>query len=133
MHRCCKPLIVALLSMTVTAAELPATHEYVNSIGMKFIRIPAGTFKMGQLETPLPLEASVPGLDFLRVGDFDEQPVHTVTISKPFYMAVCEVTNFQYELFDSRHRALRGKEGLSVEDDEAVINVNWYDAMKFCR
>jgi hypothetical protein len=57
-----------------------------------------------------------------------------VTISRPFYAGVCEVTNTQYELFDPEHKKLRGKDrGLSEEDDEAVINVNWYEARKFCR
>jgi formylglycine-generating enzyme required for sulfatase activity len=116
------------------AAEMLSEKEYTNSLGMKFVRIEAGTFDMGQLKTPLPLEVFRPGADFLSVGDFDERPVHDVTISRPFYMGVCEVTNFEYELFDSRHKALRGKDnGLSQEDDEAVINVNWYDAQTFCR
>ena len=80
------------------------------------------------------MEVVRPGADFLSVGDFDEKPVHDVTITRPFYMGVCEVTNFQYELFDSRHKALRGKDnGLSQDDAEAVINVNWYDAQAFCR
>ncbi|MHC4157254.1 MAG: formylglycine-generating enzyme family protein [Planctomycetota bacterium] len=116
------------------AAEMPTEREYTNSLGMKFVRIEPGTFEMGQLDTPLPLEVVRPGADFLSVGDFDERPVHDVTITKPFYMGVCEVTNFEYELFDTRHKLLRGKDnGLSEDDDEAVINVNWYDAQTFCR
>jgi hypothetical protein len=67
-------------------------------------------------------------------GDWDERPVHKVTIGEPFYMAACEVTNFQYELFDGEHKKMRGSHfDLSTEDDEAVINVNWYDARAFCR
>jgi formylglycine-generating enzyme required for sulfatase activity len=70
----------------------------------------------------------------LREGDFDEKPVHTVRISSPFFIGICEVTNFQYELFDPAHKRLRGKdEGLSRDDDEAAANVNWYDAQAFCR
>jgi hypothetical protein len=48
-------------------------------------------------------------------------------------MGVYEVTNFQYELFDPEHKQLRGAEGLSNEDDDAVVNVNWYDAQAFCQ
>jgi hypothetical protein len=65
-------------------------------------------------------------------GDFDERPVHRVTIAKPFYMGATEVTNAQYEQFDPAHRQLRGKLGFSKEDDEAVIFVSWHEATRFC-
>jgi len=115
----------------LASEQMPST--FTNSIGMKFVRIGPGTFQMGQVDTPLPVEVVPSGLDFLRTGDFDERPVRSVTVTQPFYMAVFEVTNFQYELFDPSHKSLRGKEGLSNEDDEAVINVSWYDAQAFCR
>jgi len=113
---------------------MPTEKEFVNSIGMKFVRIESGAFKMGQLQTPMPLEAYPATKDFLKDGDYDEKPVHIVTITRPFYAGIYEVTNFQYELFDPLHKDLRGKDAnLSTEDDEAVINVNWYDAQAFCR
>jgi hypothetical protein len=72
-------------------------------------------------------------MDTLRPGDYDEKPVHAVKITKPFYMAVFEVTNFQYEMFDNNHKLARGKQDvLSKDDDEAVIFVNWYHAKAFC-
>jgi len=142
-------LIISLISLgawqsqakAVHADETPTGKEYTNSLGMKLVRIPRkgscgepGTFQMGQLQTPLPLEAVPAGFDFLKDGDFDEKPVHDVTVSKPFYMCIYEVTNLQYELFEPDHRRLRAKDnGLSADDDEAVINVNWYDAQAFCR
>jgi len=102
----------------------PIGSEFTNTIGMKFVRIGPGTFQMGQLET---------GRRMFENGDYDERPIHTVTISEPFYIGVCEVTNAQYELFAPGHRKLRGKDGgLSKEDDEAVIDVNWFDARGFC-
>jgi sulfatase modifying factor 1 len=130
--------IVLTSSVTVYSAQMPAGNEYTNSIGMKFVRIEPGTFRMGQIETPLPSEV-LPifrgrGLfDTLNEGDYDEKPLHTVTITKPFYAGEFEVTNFQYELFRPEHRSLRGKEGFSKEDDKAVTFVNWYDAMAFCK
>jgi formylglycine-generating enzyme required for sulfatase activity len=137
-------ICIAVASLTAMAcaavsAEMPAAKEYTNSIGMKLMRIDGGTFEMGQLKTPLPSEI-LPmfrgrgKVDCLTEGDYDEKPVHAVKITKPFYMGVFEVTNFQYELFDPEHKRLRGKDnGLSSEDDEAAINVNWYDAQAFCR
>jgi formylglycine-generating enzyme required for sulfatase activity len=107
---------------------------------MKFVRIEAGIFRMGQLKTLEPavlpvIEGGDRGgrFDLLAEGDYDERPVHVVTISRPLYMGAYEVTNKQYELFDPGHRKLRGKHGLSTGDDEAVIHVSWYDAQAFCR
>ncbi|MHC4624391.1 MAG: formylglycine-generating enzyme family protein [Planctomycetota bacterium] len=130
--------IVLTASVTVYSAQMPAGKEYTNSIGMKFVRVEPGSFRMGQIETPLPSEI-LPifrgrGMfDTLNKGDYDEKPLHTVTITRPFYAGEFEVTNFQYELFRPEHRELRGKEGFSKEDDEAVTFVNWYDAMAFCK
>ncbi|MFZ2148294.1 MAG: SUMF1/EgtB/PvdO family nonheme iron enzyme, partial [Sedimentisphaerales bacterium] len=58
-------------------------ETFVNSVGMKFVRIEPGSFLMGQKDG----------------GDWDERPVHRVTITRPFWMAVTEVTNAQYEQF----------------------------------
>ena len=91
--------------------------EYINSIKMRFVRIQPGSFVMGQEEG----------------GDYDERPVHKVEITRPFYMAVTQVTNEQYEQFDVEHRELRGRRGFSEEDDEAVVFVSWHDAMQFCQ
>ncbi len=87
-----------------------------NSLGMTMVRIEAGSFEMGSTQ-----------------GDWDERPVHEVTISQPFFMSATEVTNAQYEQFDPRHKQLRGKLGFSTDDDEAAIFVSWDDAMAFCR
>ena len=49
-------MLVALESKSSSAVEMPAGNEYTNSIGMKFVRIEPGSFRMGQLKTPLPWE-----------------------------------------------------------------------------
>jgi len=99
----------------LTSAQMPDT--FVSSIGIKLVRIEPGSFLMGQEKG----------------GDWDERPVHKVYITRPFYIAVTEVTNAQYEQFDTGHRKLRGKSGLSKEDDEAVVFVNWHEADRFCQ
>ncbi|MDH7569474.1 MAG: SUMF1/EgtB/PvdO family nonheme iron enzyme, partial [Armatimonadota bacterium] len=77
-------------------------ESFTNSLGMRFVRLPAGRFLMGQQEG----------------GDWDERPVHPVAITQPFFLAVTEVTNAQYEAFDPKHRRLRGKRGFSIDDQE---------------
>ena len=120
----------------------PEGKAYTNSIGMRFVRIEPGTFSMGIDKTPLPIEITDNIVQrkswkpnerpYLRNGDFDEHPPHEVTISQPFYMDVFEVTNAQYEQFNLDHREFRGKLGFSKADNEAVIFVNWHDAVGFC-
>ncbi|MFM7918840.1 MAG: formylglycine-generating enzyme family protein, partial [Planctomycetaceae bacterium] len=57
--------------------------EVVNTIGMKLMLIPAGTFTMGS-----PIEEE---------GANDNEEQHQVTISKDYYLGVTEVTQGQYE------------------------------------
>ena len=50
-----------------------------NTIGMKLILIPAGTFLMGASEDDMDAE-------------IDEKPQHRVRITRPFYLGIHEVT-----------------------------------------
>ena len=109
-------LAIFLLFLTGWLYGSDAADTFVNSIGMKFVRIESGSFMMGQKDG----------------GDWDERPEHRVTITRPFWMAVTEITNAQYEQFDPEHRKLRGKLGLSKLDDEAVVFVSWHEAVEFC-
>jgi len=120
------------------AVEMPVGKEFTNSIGMKFVRIESGTFMMGN-DAGL-AEEVIKIREFSgsrrvwvpQTGDFDERPVHKVTITTPFYMATLEVTNQQYELFDPLHVHLRGKRAFSIDSDEAVVFVSWHEAKAFC-
>lgn len=141
-----RPLRVAgALALGATLA-LPAPgrateREITNSVGMRLVRIEAGSFLMGVGDRLLPAKLREPadhqearsGTPHRRYGDFDEWPRHEVTISRGFYMGVTEVTNEQYEAFDPAHRRRRGEMGFSTADDEAVIFVSWHDAVEFCR
>ena len=84
----------------------------------RMVEIPAGYFWMGS-----------EGWNH----NYDESPVHKVTFRKSFRMSETEITNAQFEEFMPEHRALRGKDGLSFEDDEAVVNVSYDDATAYCR
>lgn len=84
---------------------------------IRMVDIPAGSFYMGGEGTG---------------EDYDEQPIHKVNITHPFKMSMTEITNAQFEAFRPEHKALRGKNGLSLEDDEAVVYVSYADAVAFC-
>ena len=84
---------------------------------IRMVDIPAGSFYMGGEGTG---------------EDYDELPIHKVNITHPFKMSMTEITNAQFEAFRPEHKALRGKNGLSLEDDEAVVYVSYADVVAFC-
>ncbi|MEW5814402.1 MAG: SUMF1/EgtB/PvdO family nonheme iron enzyme [Spirochaetota bacterium] len=74
-----------------------------------FVLVEAGTFSLGS-----------------NAGASDEKPVHTVTISRPFYMSKYEVTQAQW-------RAVMGSNPSYFKgDDLPVESVNWYEAVEYC-
>ena len=77
---------------------------FINSIGMGLVRMHPGTFEMGSWD-----------------GEWDERPVHKVTISREFYMGMTEVTAEQYRLFDANYSGT-----------EYATGISWYDANGFC-
>ena len=92
--------------------------EVVNTIGMKLLLIPAGTFTMG----------SPPSEN----GRDDDETQHQVTLTKPFYMGRTEVTQGQWKkvMGTEPWRGQRyGEEG----DDYPAVYVSWNDAVEFCK
>ena len=84
-----------------------------NSINMKLKLIPAGKFLMGSPPSQSESDAS--------------QPQHEVTITKPFYFGLYEVTQEQFERVMGKNPSkFRG-------NDNPVENVYWSDANEFCR
>ncbi|MBW1981984.1 MAG: SUMF1/EgtB/PvdO family nonheme iron enzyme [Deltaproteobacteria bacterium] len=92
----------------------PTGPTYTNSIGMKFVRIPAGSFIMGSPE-------SEPG------RNQDEGPQHLVKLSHSFYLGATEVTQRQWqEIMGANPSRFRGP-------DLPVENVSWEDCQEFIR
>ncbi len=90
--------------------------EFLIDIGIKMIYIPGGVFEMG---------------DLFGDGDYDELPVHRVEIND-FYFAETPVTFFQYDRYCEETGALKPDDCGWGREEHPVINVNWYDAVKFC-
>ena len=71
---------------------------------MHLVKIAPGSSDTGVDSTPLPhsLIAGPNGVIYDRPsdeGDYDEAPVHKVTITEPFWMAAAEVSIEQYRQF----------------------------------
>ena len=90
----------------------PEGDVIVNSLGMRMVLVPAGSFRMG----------SLPG-EPLRQG---EELPRQVSLSRPFRMAATEVTQRQWlALMPSNRSQNQG-------DDLPVTSVSWDDAWEFC-
>jgi formylglycine-generating enzyme required for sulfatase activity len=90
----------------------------VNSIAMKFARIPAGTFLMGSPQTE-------------RQRSKDEAQ-HEVEITRPFYLGVFEVTQAQWQAVMGSNPSSFNPDRLgSGTDDLPVEQVSWQDVQTF--
>jgi formylglycine-generating enzyme required for sulfatase activity len=95
-----------------------------NSIGMKFVLIPAGKFVMGSQLSP---EEVVRRYGGEAKWYKDEQPSHPVKITKPFYLQTTEVSQGQWE-------KVMGDNPSRFKDcgnDCPVEQVSWNDVQKF--
>src|ERR1035441_771470 len=118
------PAIGAVLAASSSSSE-------VNSIGLSLVRVAPGSFEMGVDSLPLPktLTAGANGVIYERTsdgGDYDETPVHKVTITQPFWMGATEVTIEQFRKF---RPAFNGDPYYTPY----ASGVSWYDAMAFCQ
>ncbi|MFM8401200.1 MAG: formylglycine-generating enzyme family protein [Pirellula sp.] len=94
--------------------------EITNSIEMKLVLIPKGTFMMGSPES--------------EQGRDENETQHEVTISKDYYLGVHEVTQAQYEKVMGKNPShFQGAIVGNENADLPVENVAWYDAEKFCK
>jgi formylglycine-generating enzyme required for sulfatase activity len=82
-----------------------------NSIGMKFTLIPAGEFYMGSEERNR------------------AKPVHTVTITYPFYLGIYPVTQREWKAVMGDNVNFSKFKG----DDLPVEQVSWYEVQEFIR
>ena len=101
---------------------------YINSIGMKLVRIEPGTFMMGLPDSLINAVGPASPVG----GPMYTQ--HKVTLSKRFIIGAFEVTNKQFEMFDVEHKHHRPKyQNIPAADNHPVQPVTWREAQLFCR
>jgi formylglycine-generating enzyme len=91
----------------------PSTQPETNSLGMKFVLIPAGEFLMGY----------APG----EPGWAANEPQHKVRISKAFWFQATEVTQKQFAAL------IKGNNSAFSGDNQPVERVSWDEAVEYCR
>jgi formylglycine-generating enzyme len=130
-----RPVVVCLVTMLLAALpaasqkEKDAEKAITNSIDVKLALIPAGKFQMGSPADESERE--------------DKELRHEVTISKPFYVGVYEVTQAQYAkvIGNPTENGKRNpwNNGAHFDKnrgggpDHPMENVQWDQAVEFCK
>ncbi|OGK07704.1 MAG: hypothetical protein A2487_02350 [Candidatus Raymondbacteria bacterium RifOxyC12_full_50_8] len=106
-------LAIILFTLKVHAQRTYDTLNLGSGINLELVLIPSGTFYMGS-----------PNSDYYKIW---ETPMHQVTISKPFWMGVYEVTQEQYEAVQ-----VHGHEYLFPGPKNPVERLDWTRVQDFC-
>jgi formylglycine-generating enzyme required for sulfatase activity len=100
-------------------------RDFINSVGIKLVRIPKGKFMMGAAK------------DEPDAGSH-EQPQHQVEISRDFHLGVYEVTQRQWKAvmgnnpsYFSQTGGGRGQVQKQDTDDFPVEHVSWDESVRF--
>jgi len=101
--------------------------EIVNSLGMRFVRLDAGKFRMGSRKSDVERWPS-------------EEPPREVELSQPFCLGKFPVTQDQYRSVTGANPSCFSADGKGNEpvagldtNDFPVDSVSWVEAMAFCR
>jgi sulfatase modifying factor 1 len=98
----------------IQAQQKKPLKHFTNSLGMKFVWIPPGSFVMGSPEN--------------EIGRRDDETQHKVTLTKGFYMGVYTVTQEHWQaLMGNNPSQFQGAENLLVE------RVSWNDCQNFIK
>jgi formylglycine-generating enzyme required for sulfatase activity len=124
--------------------------EFTNSLGMTFRLVPPGTFMMG-----------APDNELGRSKEYDDSPLHPVTLTRPFYLCKHETTVGQFRRFVEAEKYVTDIEKagggnahdekavwkhrpgtqwrkpgyagpFELKDEHPVVHVSWTDAKNFC-
>jgi formylglycine-generating enzyme required for sulfatase activity len=115
--------------LPLKSADLPKSYV-VPDVGITMCLIPAGSFLMGAPDG--------------EEGRFDNEKLHKVRLTQPFYLAAHPVTRGQFGRFVSAENYKTEGEragdklitwrnpGFAQDDDHPVVCVSWNDAVAFC-
>lgn len=158
----CAQWMKSLQGLKALTDAYPEKKTYVNSIGMKLVRIPAGEFLMGSPKGEidwLRLTFKMIWREGHKQWFQDELPLHPVRHTVPYYIGATEVTVGQFRQFvkETKHKtdSERGEGGMifskkdnrwvskkeikwdntpwRIQEDQPVVFVSWNDAVAFCK
>jgi formylglycine-generating enzyme required for sulfatase activity len=122
---CLAAFLLPALAAPVKEAKKPP-REVVNAVGMRLVRVPAGTFLMG---SP-PVEE----------GRYDDEHQHEVEITHAFWLGAHEVTQEQYRTVTGANPSFFAATGAGHDRVKGldtrnfpVESVSWQEAVAFCK
>ena len=121
------------------AKKLGVPVALENSVGMRFVLIPPGTFMMGSRDSAAEVARGCAMPNAQAGWFYDEHPRHKVTLTGAFYMATNEVTQGHYEAVTNPKPDEKTKKLSDEYPDEfkgtnhPVLDVPWGHAEKFCK
>jgi len=108
----CTPQTPTTVAPTATPES---AMEEVKPIAPEMVLVEAGSFQMGSTD-----------------GHPAEQPVHTVHITRPFYMGRYAVTFEEYDRFCDDTIGIRRPKDKWGRGTRPVSGVDWHDAVTYC-
>ena len=104
---------------TISAPVVQLAKSVANSLGQKFLLLPAGQCQGGSPSTE-------PG------HRTNEAPQHDVVLTRNIYIASVPTTQIQWHSI-MKPASPRGKSSVPIApSNEPAVNVTWNDAMQFC-
>ena len=92
---------------------IPVPGLAKDAVQLEMEPIPAGTFQMGRISGD-------------NAHDYDEDPRHSVTLTRRFYLGKYEITQAQWEaVMGNQPSRFTGR-------NRPVERMSWYDAARFC-
>lgn len=115
LHRwSCVSLAILFAGLCSNAQDVKPPKSFTNSLGMKFVLIPAGSFLMGSTGK--------------EKGRGDDEGPRQVTFSKALYVGVHTVTQEQWlVVMGNNPSQFKGEKNLPVD------SVTWHECQEFCK
>ncbi|MFH0825309.1 MAG: SUMF1/EgtB/PvdO family nonheme iron enzyme, partial [Pseudomonadota bacterium] len=149
-------VVKSLLDSLIDLTPDKRMEHFTNSLEMKMVRIPAGSFVMGSSESDIGWAMTTLARGQPVTLD-NEYPFHKVRISRSFYLSATEVTVAEFrrfieetgyitdaeadgggQVFNERDARFERKDGATwrnpgwkIEDSQPVVMVSYYDAEAF--
>lgn len=121
------------------AKELAVPVAFENSVGMRFVLIPAGTFMMGSRDTAEEVARKCNMPNAQGGWFYDEHPRHKVTLTSAYYMSTTEVSQGCYDAVIYPKPEDAEKKISNQYPDEfqgtnlPIVKVNFSQAEQFCQ
>jgi serine/threonine-protein kinase len=120
-------------SPSVSATPPSAPRPTPPELGIQWVRIPVGTFNMGC--TPFKVDfGNGPSATVRPLCPDHASPRHAVTLTRAYDLMATEVTIGMYRVYaEATNTAVRMQPDWSNDARLPVVNINWNEAVAFCR